>query len=82
MAWLRGHKLIAFDVDLGSGKPGDSLEAKATIRNLSDHPILLFGGTTDCTCTVLHDLPVTIEPGGEAIVGIQLTIRDRNRGTY
>lgn len=80
MAWLRGHKLLTSDLDLGSGKPGDSLEAKATIRNLSDHPIRLVGGSADCSCTAIKDLPLTIEPGGEAEVGIQLTIPVNQRG--
>ncbi len=75
IARLRGNSLLVEPhLDLGAGKPGSTLEATAIIRNISDHPIRLFGGTTDCTCTVLRDLPVTISPGESASVGIQMII--------
>jgi hypothetical protein len=81
LARLRGEKLLVDSyLDFGTGKPGDTLEAPAIIRNVTDHPIRLVGGTSDCSCTVLRDLPVTIEPGGSAVVGIQLRIPTANNG--
>ncbi|HEY1487876.1 MAG TPA: hypothetical protein VGF84_17350 [Micromonosporaceae bacterium] len=81
LARLRGESLLLDSyLDFGSGKPGDTREATATIRNVSDRSIRLFGGTSDCSCTVLRDLPVTIEPGGSAAIGIQLHIRTTDSG--
>lgn len=72
--------MVGPDLDLGTGKPGDYLEGTITIRNVSDRPIRLVGGTSDCSCTVLRDLPVTIAPGGAAAVGIQLHIVSAESG--
>lgn len=75
LARLRGESLTTDPyLDLGTGKPGDLLEGAATIRNVTDRPIRLVGGTSDCSCTVLPDLPATVEPGGSVAVRVQLTI--------
>ena len=50
-------------VDMGQGTPGESHEAAVTLTNRTDQPIRLIGGTSDCSCSVLGDLPVTIPPG-------------------
>jgi hypothetical protein len=81
LARLRGESLVVGPyLDLGAGKPGEYLEAAATVRNVTDHPIRLYGGTSDCSCTTLRDLPVTIEPGGSVAVGIQLHIPSAESG--
>jgi hypothetical protein len=81
LARLRGESLTADPyLDLGSGKPGDALEGAATIRNVTDRPIRLVGGTSDCSCTVLRDLPATVEPGGSVTVGVRLKIPDGRTG--
>ena len=74
LARLRGESLIVSDINLGAGKPGEVLEGIAIIRNVSEHPIRLIGGTTDCSCSVLSDLPTTIQPGEAASVRVFLTI--------
>jgi hypothetical protein len=81
LARLRGESLVVDPyLDLGAGKPGDDLEAIATARNISDHPIRLYGGTSDCSCTVVDDLPVTIPPGGSAPIGIHLHVPSSDNG--
>jgi hypothetical protein len=76
LARLRGESLTVADpyLDFGTGKPGNKLEATATIRNWSDRPVRLIGGTSDCSCTALADLPLTVEPGGFARLQIQLNV--------
>ena len=74
LARLRGKSLITDDVDLGTGKTGEILEGAAIIRNVTYHPIRLVGGSANCGCTVLSDLPVTVKPGGSASVRVILTI--------
>lgn len=76
LARLRGESLSVSDpyLDLGTGKPGDALEGTARVHNWTHRPVRVVGGTSDCSCTTLHDLPVTIEPGESAAIGVQLTV--------
>ncbi len=69
-AWarLRGE---AFDVSpeyvsCGEGKPGEKLEGIVRVRNWTDEPILIYGGTSDCSCVTTSGLPVTI-PSNESL---------------
>ena len=50
-------------IDMGHGAPGETREATVELTNRTDQPIRLIGGTADCSCTVIGDLPVTIPPG-------------------
>lgn len=74
LARLRGDTLIADAgyLDFGTVPAGERQEAPLTVSNWSDHPIRLIGGTSDCTCTTMSDLPVSIPPGGRAAVTISL----------
>lgn len=65
IASLRNERLSVNPgmVDMGHGTPGESHEAAVTLTNRTDQPIRLIGGTSDCSCSVLGDLPVTIPPG-------------------
>jgi hypothetical protein len=84
LARLRGETLAISDpyLDFGTGKPGDTLKASASIRNWSSQPVRIVGGTSDCSCTALADLPLTIEPGGSAAVGIRLIIPASKGGQF
>jgi hypothetical protein len=52
LARLRGQSLTVNYgyVDCGIGKPGESLEGTVAVSNWTDHPFLLYGGTSDCSC--------------------------------
>lgn len=80
LARLRGHTLTATHPDFGTGKPGDVLEATTTVRNLTDRPVRLVGGTSDCSCTVLGDLPRTVEPHGAVTLSVSLHVPPSERG--
>jgi len=41
-------------IDMGEGTPGETREASVEV---ADRPVRLIGGTSDCSCTVLGDLP-------------------------
>lgn len=66
LAYLRGERISVSPrlVDLGSLAAGSTHEATVEVHNWTDQPIRLIGGTADCSCTVLHDLPLVI-PAGE-----------------
>lgn len=44
------------------------------MTNQTNHPIRLIGGTTDCSCSVLGDLPVTIPPGEARSITITMRL--------
>lgn len=76
VAKLRGENLVLTPsyVDFGSGKPGETLEATATVTNYTDEPVRLIGGTTDCTCATVDEFPLTIPPGETASFRIRLKV--------
>ena len=62
LAYLRGERISVHPrmVEIEEGVPGETRKVKVEVANWTDEPIRLIGGTTDCACTVLGDLPVTI----------------------
>jgi hypothetical protein len=48
---------------LGEGDPGEVQKGIVQVKNWTDHPIRVFGGTSDCSCVATDDLPLTIGPG-------------------
>ena len=75
VAKLRGESLsVTPYVDFGSGKPGEALEATATVTNYTDAPVRLIGGTSDCSCATIEDFPLTIPPGERASFRLKLNV--------
>lgn len=65
MAYLRGD-LISVDpgiVELGEGSAGAIRKAEVCLTNRMDRPVTLIGGTSDCSCIVINNLPATLQPG-------------------
>jgi hypothetical protein len=82
-AKLRGESLsVTPYVDFGSGKPGQTLEATATVTNYTDEPVRLIGGTTDCTCATVEDFPLTIPPGERASFHVRLNVISKAGGQF
>ena len=74
-AKLRGETVAVTPyVDFGIGKPGETLEATATVTNYTNEPVRLIGGTTDCSCATIDDFPLTIPPGGKAEFRVRLKV--------
>lgn len=76
LARLRGEAVVVegAPIDFGTAAPGDRIESVVRARNLSDHPIRLIGGTSDCSCLSTEGLPVTIGPGEAAEVPVTLVV--------
>jgi hypothetical protein len=84
MAKLRGESLgvnPAF-LDFGSGAPGDRIVAKVTVRNWTDKPVRVYGGTSDCTCLATLDLPVSIEPRGQVDLAVRFAVPRATAGLF
>jgi hypothetical protein len=84
LARLRGDALTvsASYVDFGSGAAGQALEATVEVRNWTDHPVRLTGGTSDCTCVTTLDLPMTIPPGEVRPVTLRLALPGSQPGVF
>jgi hypothetical protein len=74
LARLRGDVLTVNPgyLDFGPLPAGEARELSVEVGNWSDRPVRLIGGTSDCSCTTLSDLPVTIPSGGREVVTIRL----------
>jgi hypothetical protein len=79
LAHFRGERVSIAPrlVDVGVGARGESLEVSVTLTNWTDKPIQLFGGTADCSCTVLDDLPLTIPANESRSVSVRVSLSGR-----
>ncbi len=64
IAYLRGERISIQPrlADVGTGEAGTERQVTLEVTNWTDQPVRLIGGTQDCSCTVLADLPITIPP--------------------
>ncbi|MBI2805192.1 MAG: DUF1573 domain-containing protein [Planctomycetes bacterium] len=76
IAHLRGERISVQPrlADVGTGTLGDQREAEIDVTNWTEHPIRLIGGTADCSCTVLGDLPLTIPPNETRTVKVDVAM--------
>jgi hypothetical protein len=74
LAKLRGDRLLITPpvADLGPHTAGSLVHAQVAILNITERPLRLVGGTTDCRCITTADLPVTVPPGGSVTIRIQV----------
>jgi hypothetical protein len=62
IAWLNGVKIIPTVslVDIGEVEPGTEVEAIFCLKNLTNREILILGAESQCNCSVIDSLPVSI----------------------
>lgn len=74
VAYARGQRVIAEPavLDFGTATVGSSRERQVVVRNLTAVELRVVGGTVDCACTAIDDLPISIPPGGHQAVTIRL----------
>jgi hypothetical protein len=86
VAWarLQGESLtIAPEyVNCGSGKPGEQLDAMVRVNNWTDDPVLIYGGTSDCSCVTTIGLPLTIPPNGTQEIPLRLRVPQSKPGMF
>lgn len=88
LARLRGERISIQPrlVDIGSGQPGQTVEAKIEVVNRLDRSMLIEGGTSDCSCLAIQDLPLTLAPGEAHHVSVRIRLPDTpgylNRKAY
>jgi hypothetical protein len=66
LAYFRGERLSIRPrlVDVGEGVPGEDRTESIDLVNRTDQSIRVVGGTSDCSCIVTKDLPISV-PAGE-----------------
>jgi hypothetical protein len=84
LARLRGESITVTPgyLEFGSGHPGDMREATAEVRNWTDRPVRLIGGTSDCSCVVTSSLPIKLKPGETHTILVRMQIRESQPGAF
>jgi hypothetical protein len=84
LAKLRGEPLSVSSeyIGFGSGQPGETLSSVVRVYNLTNVPVNVVGGSSDCSCVTTHDLPVEIAPGGSVVLTIDLILPQSQPGTF
>lgn len=82
--WLRGEPLFLSSdyVDFGSLTPLEIRMLPVAVRNWSDRPVQLLGGTSDCSCATSLDLPLTVPPHGACMVTIRFKAPRSEPGVF
>jgi hypothetical protein len=68
-------------LDFGAQPAGTAAEATLTVRATRRQPVRLVGGTSNCSCTLLPDLPAAVPAGGSCRLRVRLTV-PRGTGAY
>lgn len=65
LAHLRNERIAIRPrmLDVGVASCGEVVRVRVEVVNWTDREVRIVGGTADCSCFVLEDLPVTIPPG-------------------
>jgi hypothetical protein len=74
LAYFRGERLSIRPrlVDVGEGSAGEYRTETLDLVNRTDQPIRVVGGTSDCSCIVTNDLPITIAPGRTHTISVTI----------
>lgn len=76
LAYLRAETLSISPqlLYVGEGRPGEMSVQSVEIRNWGEGEVLLYGGTSDCSCIVTDDLPLTIPPRGADVIRVRVRL--------
>jgi hypothetical protein len=72
IAMTQGKSLVPTrsSFEVGEGPPGASRSIEVSVTNYSDRPVTIVGGTSDCRCMMLTQLPVAVPPYAERTVAV------------
>jgi Protein of unknown function (DUF1573) len=83
VAYFRGDRVSISPrlLDVGEGATGEKRSLTVEMTNWTDQPIRVFGGTRDCSCTVLNDLPMTVPPKERRLLSVNFSLSG-NSGVF
>ena len=58
----------------------EHVQARFTIKNLTNEAVTLYGVSTDCTCVTVTDLPMTFAPREARQIGLEVHHKCDNAG--
>lgn len=56
--------------EVGPVAAGELVEAQYQLTNLTSGPVKIYGAHTECSCTVVEQLPLEIPPGDTEALGV------------
>jgi len=73
---LRGESVTVEPsvVDAGSGPPGQIVATSVEVKNWTDRPLRVVGGTINCAFSAVDDLPVVVPPRETRTVTVRLML--------
>ncbi len=76
LAHLRGERISICPrtVNVGRVEPHQRIEVSVEVVNRTDRPVRLIGGTSDCSCVTINDLPTTLAPGEARQVSVEVRL--------
>jgi hypothetical protein len=76
LARLRGERISIRPrtVNVGRVEPHQRIEVTVEVVNRTDRPVRLIGGTSDCSCVTINDLPTTLAPGEARQVSVEVRL--------
>jgi len=74
---LRGETISVepADSEIGTGVSGELHEFSVRLVNHSNHSVRCYGGTANCRCLAIKDLPMVLPPGESRPIRLQITFR-------
>jgi hypothetical protein len=61
------------DVDLGKGKKNERYTVQFEITNLGREVASVVGGSCDCSCAIVNELPLKVPPGKKVQVEVGIS---------
>ena len=78
VAYVRGDRVFVrlATVEYGAIPAGGTGAARVEVVNLTAGAVRVVGGTSDCSCTAVADLPAEVPAGGSVVVAVRLKAPD------
>lgn len=75
IAYWQGHRVVIDGVQksLGEVTAQSVIAIRYVVHNVTINPLTIQGVETSCTCTVVDDVPCTIQPGSAKLINVRIT---------
>ncbi|HVK12455.1 MAG TPA: MauE/DoxX family redox-associated membrane protein [Gemmataceae bacterium] len=76
LARLRGQSVVVSPavLDLGTNPGGTEVVRTVQVTNLTDAPVRIVGGSSDCSCILTEGLPLTLAPRASADLPVRVKL--------
>jgi hypothetical protein len=84
VAWGRNDPVYLIEpfLDLGLHPAGSVVEREFYVRNGSDHPIHLLGGPQSCSCMMVNEFPILVEPKSLKSLHLRFVVPGNTQGFF